>query len=1021
MQRGVVPVVLALLLMAAADAPARADMVEKSWEFTEPGNTLGWRASSGWRNVQVADGYWSGDTGESTDRGIVGPVLDPAFPVQRAHYLSFHMRQTALDLPDGKPGDTSGSVYWRREEDPTVPLYFSPERQVDFRFYSDGEWQDVNVLLGDHPRWPGQLKQFMVGPTTRGFTHVDLKSIRLMLCETRPSFRMEGWGSYSDGDTISDPTPTVTLSEVQDPFGIATAEFLWRPSSTPTEEAWVLDGTDTDPVDGLSHTYSPLADGTYDLAVRLTSRTGLTSTWADGDDRWVDHLTIQRDAVPEITVDVGVSLGNVPREIFGNNVTWTSWSEIYDTASGDLPAHVQEEVNRLKVRVLRFPGGCDADTFYWKRSIGPHALREAQYSNDCASVLWDSPRVPYFGLDDFLRYCETHAMTPMVTCRYRWPGATADPRLGETDPYGEALQDAADLVEYCNSPNDESNPNGGVDWAQVRALNGHPEPYGVKLFEIGNEPWDGDPVGGVMPADPPGQPGLFRDIYIASMREYLAAMRAVDPQILPSVAAYLNGQMRLSPGFVSDNRYLWRQLGPDIERIHAHIYLPFSGKQTDPAALYYETMASATAADVRFRGLRALIESVAPYQSASIKLRLSEWDINYDWEYDPANGLVNQQQTKTLKAAIAGADMLRVLIENREFIETAAWFHLYGNWAWAVFGRVKNPIYYTLLIYANRLGDELVSTKVQAPPTFDYVQGGLGFIESHSSMPLLTAISGRSSDRRKAYLIVMNKSRTEQVRARIHIRDLAGASGSAMGAGIWELNGPDVDGTNDWGMIGITESSRAVAEDFEHVFPAHSVTSFVIGDTLEATAGMVHRLADGVRIELTDIPVTAWFDSSEASERAVYVEEDDRSAGLKLLAPNWYAAEGDRISVTGVIQTDALGERCLKVESVANHGGKTLVRPLRMTQRTMMTPGIETNGLLARVTGIVLDRTGDTFDLSDGSVPASFIRVRCSSPPDVGSFVSVVGVKSLLAAGAGGASGQALLTRKGSDIQVIAP
>jgi len=47
--------------------------------------------------------------------------------------------------------------------------------------------------------------------------------------------------------------------------------------------------------------------------------------------------------------------------------------------------------------------------------------------------------------------------------------------------------DAADLIEYLNSPNNGSNPNGGVDWAAVRAANGHPEPYGIKSFEIGNE------------------------------------------------------------------------------------------------------------------------------------------------------------------------------------------------------------------------------------------------------------------------------------------------------------------------------------------------------------------------------------------------------------------------------------------------------------------------------------------------------------------------------------------------------
>ena len=36
-----------------------------------------------------------------------------------------------------------------------------------------------------------------------------------------------------------------------------------------------------------------------------------------------------------------------------------------------------------------------------------------------------------------------------------------------------------------------SNPNGGIDWAVVRATQGHPEPYGVRWFEYGNESYHG--------------------------------------------------------------------------------------------------------------------------------------------------------------------------------------------------------------------------------------------------------------------------------------------------------------------------------------------------------------------------------------------------------------------------------------------------------------------------------------------------------------------------------------------------
>ena len=52
-----------------------------------------------------------------------------------------------------------------------------------------------------------------------------------------------------------------------------------------------------------------------------------------------------------------------------------------------------------------------------------------------------------------------------------------------------SASDAADLIEYLNAPADgeASNPNGGIDWAEIRKENGHAAPYNVTTFEIGNE------------------------------------------------------------------------------------------------------------------------------------------------------------------------------------------------------------------------------------------------------------------------------------------------------------------------------------------------------------------------------------------------------------------------------------------------------------------------------------------------------------------------------------------------------
>ena len=118
---------------------------------------------------------------------------------------------------------------------------------------------------------------------------------------------------------------------------------------------------------------------------------------------------------------------------------------------------------------IRYPGGTISNLFNWKTTIGPVEQRKNQihgfYNNSGQSGI-----APNFGLAEI--------------------GAFAE-QVGSEMVYVYSLgrgnaQDAADLIEYLNAEVG-TNPNGGIDWAAVRAENGHPEPYHVRYFEIGNE------------------------------------------------------------------------------------------------------------------------------------------------------------------------------------------------------------------------------------------------------------------------------------------------------------------------------------------------------------------------------------------------------------------------------------------------------------------------------------------------------------------------------------------------------
>ena len=118
---------------------------------------------------------------------------------------------------------------------------------------------------------------------------------------------------------------------------------------------------------------------------------------------------------------------------------------------------------------IRYPGGTISNLFNWKTTLGPKEDRKDQihgfYNNPGQGGI-----EPNFGIAEIADFADQ--VDSEIVYVYS---------LGR----GNA-QDAADLVEYLNAEVG-TNPNGGIDWAQVRADNGHPEPYHVRYFEIGNE------------------------------------------------------------------------------------------------------------------------------------------------------------------------------------------------------------------------------------------------------------------------------------------------------------------------------------------------------------------------------------------------------------------------------------------------------------------------------------------------------------------------------------------------------
>jgi alpha-L-arabinofuranosidase len=185
-------------------------------------------------------------------------------------------------------------------------------------------------------------------------------------------------------------------------------------------------------------------------------------------------VKIKVRTTPYRTVD-GVKVTDVSESVVGSNQRWPDDGKgVWDPVTGQPAPNVVRLSKEAGLRLLRYPGGTVANTFDFRSAIGPQAQRGCQTSGGFANGRFAATD-SRFGPDENEKMAEAIGGESMVMLA----------------PIGRSASYAADYVEYMNSPADgaASNPSGGTDWAEVRAANGHPEPYGVHYWEFGNEPY----------------------------------------------------------------------------------------------------------------------------------------------------------------------------------------------------------------------------------------------------------------------------------------------------------------------------------------------------------------------------------------------------------------------------------------------------------------------------------------------------------------------------------------------------
>lgn len=194
-------------------------------------------------------------------------------------------------------------------------------------------------------------------------------------------------------------------------------------------------------------------------------------------------------------------LGTVNPGIYGSfieNLGTCIYGGVYDPKSpaadkDGFRQDVMEGARQMGITSVRFPGGCIAPYYHFENGIGPRKARprtrmRSHYDNPDNS----------FGTDEYLTWCDKIGAEPFI-CVNMGTGTA---------------EEARNWVEYCNG-------EPGSRWADKRVENGRIEPYGVKLWGLGNE------IGGKWEL---GYCDTAYD-YIKKAREFAMAMKEADPSI----------------------------------------------------------------------------------------------------------------------------------------------------------------------------------------------------------------------------------------------------------------------------------------------------------------------------------------------------------------------------------------------------------------------------------------------------------------------------------------------------------
>ncbi|MEG8988590.1 alpha-L-arabinofuranosidase C-terminal domain-containing protein [Ignavibacteria bacterium 4148-Me] len=419
-----------------------------------------------------------------------------------------------------------------------------------------------------------------------------------------------------------------------------------------------------------------------------------------------------------------------------------------------------EAMRELKITNIRWPGGNFVMGYNWKDGIGPKDQRPVKIN-----LAWGGLETNQVGTDEWIALNKAIGSENVICVN-----------LGLA-----TIMDACEWVEYCNYPK-------GTYYSDLRAKNGHPEPYRVKIWGLGNEvdgaPWE---LG-----------HKNADDYVKIAREAVKAMRSVDKsiQFVASGSSYYEPTNQ----WIEWNWKVLTGLGDVIDFISIHRYWERSDE-------YYTFMGqSAMDFEEKIRVTASLIDAAKVMKGFKnpITIAVDEWGIF------GRNFLTVLPIAQCLNSFIRHADIVKMA--NFTMLTS-----LLGSDREK--GTFKTPLFYTFKLFSNNCLGYSIDTYVECD-TFN--------TEKNKGIPYLDVTTVFNKEHNAIYINVVNRHKDKAITA-----DIINNSGLFKGkaeAAIINFDSLEEAFTFDKqkDYLPIYKEIKINGNKITYSFPAHSFVQIVI-------------------------------------------------------------------------------------------------------------------------------------------------------------------------------------------------